>query len=308
MVGPAAKRDAVAHLRGVLEVSERRACSLVAADRKMIRYRSRRPPDTELRARLRELANQRRRFGYRRLFILLRAEGEPSGINRIYRLYREEGLAVRKRRSRRKAVGTRAPILVQVKPNARWSLDFVHDQLACGRRFRILNIVDDVTRECLAAIPDTSISGLRVVRELMTRIERRGKPQTIMSDNSTEFTSNAILRWSKEYHVEWHYIAPGKPMQNGYIESFNGHMRDELLNESLFLDLDQARQIITAWVADYNTRRPHSSLGYRTPAAYADHLTATGHRAPLHEGSAHWPVAHTAPMGVSTAEALIAAG
>ena len=172
MVGPAAKREAVAHLRGVLEVSERRACSLVAADRKMIRYRSRRPPDTELRARLRELANQRRRFGYRRLFILLRAEGEPSGINLIYRLYREQGLAVRKRRSRRKR--TRAPILVEAKPNARWSLDFVHDQLACGRRFRILNIVDDVTRECLAAIPDTSISGRRVVRELMTRIERRG--------------------------------------------------------------------------------------------------------------------------------------
>jgi transposase InsO family protein len=201
-------------LRGVLEVSERRACSLVAADRKMIRYRSRRPPDTELRARLRELANQRRRFGYRRLFILLRAEGEPSGINRIYRLYREEGLAVRKRRSRRKAVGTRVPILVEAKPNARWSLDFIYDQLACGRRFRILNIVDDVTRECLAAIPDTSISGRRVVRELTTRIERRGKPQMIVSDNGTEFTSNAILRWSKEHHVEWHYIAPGKPMQN----------------------------------------------------------------------------------------------
>src|SRR5262245_56728870 len=157
MVGPAAKRDAVAHLRGVLEVSERRACSLVFADRKMIRYRSRRPPDTELRARLRELANQRRRFGYRRLYILLRDQGEPSGINRIYRL------------------------------------------------------------------------------------------------------------------------------------SFNGRMRYELLNESLFLDLEQARKIITAWVAYYNTRRPHSSLGYSTPAAYADRLTATGHPAPLHEGSARWP-------------------
>ena len=244
MVGPAAKRDAVAHLRGVLEMSERRACSLVAADRKMIRYRSRRPPDTELRVRLRELANQRRRFGYRRLFILLRADGEPSGINRIYRLYREEGLAVRKRRTRRKAVGTRTPILVEVRPNARWSLDFVHDQLACGRRFRILNIVDDVTRECLAAIPDTSISGRRVTRELTTLIESRGKPQMIVSDNGTEFTSNAVLRWSKERRVEWHYIAPGKPMQNGYIEFLNGRMRDELLNESLFLDLDQARQIL----------------------------------------------------------------
>ena len=123
----------------------------------------------------------------------------------------------------------------------------------------------------------------------------------IVSDNGTEFTSNAVLHWSKQYQVEWHYIAPGKPMQNGYIESFNGRMRGELLNESLFLDLDQARQIITTWVADYNTTRPHSSLGYRTPAAYADHLTATGHRAALHDGFARCPVAHTAPKGVSTA-------
>ena len=260
MVGPVAKREAVAHLRGVLEMSERRACSIVAADRKMIRYRSRRPADTELRARLRDLANQRRRFGYRRLFILLRDQGEPSGVNRIYRLYREEGLAVRKRKGRRKAVGTRAPILVEAKPNARWSLDFVHDQLACGRRFRILNIVDDVTRECLAAIPDTSISGKRVARELTSLIAWRGKPRMIVSDNGTEFTSNAILRWSKEHQVEWHYIAPGKPMQNGYIESFNGRMRDELLNESLFLDLDQARQIVVAWVADYNPASQHPSV------------------------------------------------
>ena len=152
-------------------MSERRACTIVAADRTMIRYRSRRPPDSELRARLRDLANQRRRFGYRRLFILLRREGEPSGINRIYRLYREEGLTVRKRRARRRAVGTRTPILVEARVNARWSLDFVHDQLAPGRRFRILNIVDDVTRECLAAIPDTSISGKRVAREL-TAVDR----------------------------------------------------------------------------------------------------------------------------------------
>ena len=188
-------------LRGVLEMSERRACSLVAADRKMIRYRSRRPPDTELRARLRELANQRRRFGYRCLYILLRDEGEASGINRIYRLYREEGLAVRKRRTRRKAVGSRAPILVEAKPNARWSLDFVHDQLACGRRLRIVNIVDDVTRECLAAIPNSSISGKRATRELTMLIERRGKPRMIVSDNGTEFTSNAVLHWSKEHRV-----------------------------------------------------------------------------------------------------------
>ena len=162
MVGPAAKRQAVAHLRERFQMSERRACSVIAADRKTIRYRSRRPPETELRARLRDLANERRRFGYRRLFILLRRAGEPSGVNRIYRLYREEGLTVRKRRARRRATGVRAPILVEAKANARWSLDFVHDQMANGRRFRVLNVVDDVTRQCLAAIPDTSISGHRV--------------------------------------------------------------------------------------------------------------------------------------------------
>ncbi len=220
MAGPAAKRDAVAHLKAVMGLSERRACQIISADRKTIRYQSNRPPETELRAKLRELANERRRFGYRRLFVLLRREGEPSGVNRIYRLYREEGLSVRKRKARRRAVGTRAPILVEAKANARWSLDFVYDQFACGRRFRVLNIVDDVTRECLAAIPDTSISGRRVARELTTLIERRGKPGMIVSDNGTELTSNAILAWSKDHKVEWHYIAPGKPMQNGYVESF----------------------------------------------------------------------------------------
>ena len=288
MVGPVAKREAVAHLRNVMQMSERRACTLVAADRKMIRYRSRRPPDVELRARLRDLANQRRRFGYRRLFILLREQGEPSGINRIYRLYREEGLTVRKRKARRRAIGTRTPILVEAKVNARWSLDFVHDQLAQGRRFRILNVVDDVTRECLAAIPDTSISGKRVARELTMLIGTRGKPQMIVSDNGTEFTSNAMLGWTKDHGVDWHYIAPGRPMQNGYIESFNGRMRDELLNESLFIDLDQARQLISAWVTDYNTARPHSSLGYKPPATYAGTLSAS--------------------KGVTLAEALTAAG
>ena len=288
MVGPAAKREAVAHLRNVVQMSERRACILVSADRKMIRYRTRRPPHVELRTRLRDLANQRRRFGYRRLFILLREQGEPSGINRIYRLYREEGLTVRKRKARRKAVGTRTPILVEAKINARWSLDFVHDQFAQGRRFRILNIVDDVTRVCLAAIPDTSISGKRVARELTMLIGTRGKPQMIVSDNGTEFTSNAMLGWAKDHGVDWHYIAPGRPMQNGYIESFNGRMRDELLNESLFIDLDQARRLIGAWVTDYNTARPHSSLGYKTPAAYAGTLTA--------------------PKGVALVEALNPAG
>ncbi|KGB83251.1 transposase [Rhodovulum sp. NI22] len=309
MVRPAVKRAAVAHLQARLGLSERRACRIVGADRKMIRYRSVRPPETELRQRLRELANEGRRFGYRRLFVLLRREGEPSGINRIYRLYREEELAVRKRRARRKAIGTRAPILVEARPNACWSLDFVHDQLACGRRFRILNVVDDVTRECLAAIPDTSISGRRVVRKLARVMERRGKPGMIVSDNGTELTSNAILTFAAERGVEWHYIAPGKPMQKGFVESFNGRMRDELLNETMFRDMAHARATIHAWAKDYNEERPHSALGYQTPMASAeDLLTATDSRAAPPESSAHLSVAPPAPSGVSTQRAQVLTG
>jgi putative transposase len=308
MVGPAAQREAVAHLQAELGLSERRACSIVNADRKMIRYRSCRRPDTELRTELRELANARRRFGYRRLFVLLRRRGETSGINRIYRLYREEGLTVRKRRARRRAVGVRAPILVEARPNARWSLDFVHDQFACGRRFRILNVVDDVTRECLAAIPDTSISGRRVARELTVLIDQRGKPGMIVSDNGTEFTSNAMLAWTQENRITWHFIAPGKPMQNGFCESFNGRMRDELLNETLFFGLDHARHRITEWADDYNHHRPHSALGYFTPAAYAANLTATCDRLRNPNQLRRSHVATPAPRGVKQAEALIAAG
>ncbi len=275
----------------------------------MIRYRSRRAPDTALRGRLRDLANERRRFGYRRLFVLLRREGEPSGINRIYRLYREEGLTVRKRKARRKAVGTRAPILVEARPNARWSLDFVHDQFDCGRRFRVLNIVDDVTRECLAAIPDTSISGRRVARELAALIERRGKPGMIVSDNGTELTSNAILTFAADRDIEWHYIAPGKPMQNGFVESFNGRMRDELLNETMFRNLAHARIVIAAWAADYNTERPHSALDYQAPADYARTLTAAIARpAARDESSARRAIAQPAPIGVNTNRAPVAAG
>lgn len=308
MVGPAAKREAVAHLRNLFEMSERRACAVIAADRTMVRYRSARPDDSVLRDRLRGLAQERRRFGYRRLFILLRREGEPSGITRIYRLYREEGLAVRKRRNRRKAIGSRAPILVEARPNARWSLDFVHDQMEGGRRFRVLNIVDDVTRECLASVPDTSISGLRVIRELTALVAWRGKPGMIVSDNGTELTSTAVLKWAQDHRIEWHYIAPGKPMQNGYVESFNGRMRDELLNETVFSSLPQARAAIAAWVTDYNTTRPHSALGYQTPAAHAAKFTAMGPSSPPVPGSDPGPIAHPAPDGVTSVEALLSAG
>jgi transposase InsO family protein len=181
-------------------------------------------------------------------------------------------------------------------PNQRWSLDFVHDQMVSGRRFRVLNVVDDVTRECLVAVPDTSISGRRVVRALTELIARRGKPGMIVSDNGTELTSNAVLAWCGEIGVEWHYIAPGRPMQNGYVESFNGRMRDELLNETLFLSLAHARVEIAAWVDDYNRERPHSSLGYETPAAFAAKLDKQWPASLCPAGSATQPIASTALM------------
>lgn len=247
-------------------MSERRACRVIDADRKGVRYRSIRDGDGALRKKLRELANQRRRFGYRRLHILLRREGVMINRKKTQRLYREEGLAVRRRRSRKRAVGARAPAPVLALPNQRWSLDFVHDQMASGRRFRVLNVVDDVTREYLAAVPDTSISGHRVVRELTQLIAERGKP-----------------------------------MQNGYVESFNGRMRDELLNETLFLSMTHARVEIAAWVEDYNRERPHSSLGYATPAALAAELDKQWPASLRPTGSATQPIASTAPMRKTTA-------
>jgi putative transposase len=288
MVAPAAKRQAVAHLQATWGMSERRACAVVGADRKSMRYRSCRVDDGDLRSRLRELAQQRRRFGYRRLHILLRRDGITINRKKTQRLYREEGLTVRRRRGRRRAVGARAPAPVLALPNQRWSLDFVHDQLATGRRFRVLNIVDDITRECLRAVVDTSISGRRVVRELADLVAERGTPKMIVSDNGTELTSNAVLSWSGEAKIEWYYIAPGRPMQNGYVESFNGRMRDELLNETLFLTLGQARDIVAGWVQDYNTERPHSSLGYATPAAFAAGLALQG-AAPLRVAGSYAP-------------------
>ncbi len=309
MVTPVAKREAVAHLKVVFGMSERRACAVIGADRKSMRYRSRRGDDAEVRQRLRELAHQRRRFGYRRLHILLRRDGVEINRKKTQRLYREEGLTVRRRRGRRRAVGARAPAPVLALPNQRWSLDFVHDQLATGRRFRVLNIVDDVTRECLRAVVDTSISGKRVVRELIELVGERGRPKMIVSDNGTELTSNAVLIWSGDAKVDWHYITPGRPMQNGFVESFNGRMRDELLNETLFLSLGQARDIVANWVGDYNTERPHSSLGYATPAAFAAGFEQQG-AAPLRvaESYAPQPLAPPAHTRNNNPRSLVPAG
>jgi putative transposase len=255
--------------QGAHEMSERRACRVVSCDRMTVRYRSRRPDDARLRERLLALARERRRFGYRRLFIFLRREGIVVNHKRLFRIYREERLMVRRRGGRKRALGTRTPMPGAALPNDRWSLDFVADQLVSGRRFRILAIYNDCTRECLAAVADVSLSGHRVARELDLLIARRGKPRTIVSDNGTELTSNAIVTWTAAAAVDWHYIDPGKPVQNAFIESFNGRLRDEFLNETLFISLMQARLALEEWRRDYNTVRPHSRIGWLTPAARA---------------------------------------
>src|SRR5438093_7006263 len=227
------------------------------------------------------------------------------------RLYREESLQVRRRSGRKRAVGTRAPITIPQGPNQRWSLDFASDALSDGRRFRILAIVDDFTRECLALIADTSLPGLRVVRELDAVIAMRGRPAMCVSDNGTELTSIAILRWSQETRTEWHYIAPGKPQQNAFIESFNGRLRDELLNETLFTSLAHARQMLTSFQDDYNTVRPHSGLGNLPPAIYAKLNALRMQRAGALElpgGSAPRPVASPSQTGSNDTTALLIAG
>jgi putative transposase len=234
-----------------------------------VRYAGTRTDDSALRERMKAIAHERRRFGYRRVHVLLKREGYVVNHKRLFRLYREERLAVRRRGGRKRAIGTRAPMTIPMRPNDRWSLDFVADQLTDGRRFRILAIVDDCTRECLGLVADTSLSGVRVARELDRLMIERGKPTMIVSDNGSEFTSNAILAWAGRTKVDWHYIAPGKPMQNGFIESFNGRLRDEFLNETLFGTLAQARASLSLWRRDYNGQPPHSKLGWQTPVAFA---------------------------------------
>jgi len=311
MVTPVAKREAVVHLRQSYEVSQRRACKALGADRSSARYRKRRPDDGVIRTRLRELAAIRRRFGYRRLHILLDREGFRMNHKRLRRIYAEERLQVRRRGGRKRALGTRAPIMLPQGPNQRWSLDFASDMLSDSRRFRILAVVDDFTRECLCLAPDSSLSGLRVARELDAIVAERGPPLACVSDNGTELTSMAILRWSQETRVEWHYIAPGKPQQNAFAESFIGRLRDECLNETLFTSLAHARAVLEAWRDDYNRLRPHSALGNLPPAAYAKlgaPLTQRDGALELAGGSAPRPVAPPSQTGSNDERTLFIPG
>ncbi len=268
MVSPQTRREAVLVMQVEVELSQRRACGLMELYRATCRYRRRRGEDQPLRMRLRELAEARRRFGYRRLQVLLQREGWQVNHKRVYRLYVEEKLALRRKRGRKRST-VRQPLPEAVAADQVWSVDFMTDALSSGRRFRTLNIVDDYTRECLAIEVDTSLGGMRVVRVLEELKQRRGLPRQIRSDNGPEFVSRAVDQWAYEQGLQWHTIQPGRPMENGYVESFNGRFRDECLNENWFSDLADAREKIAQWKQDYNEARPHSSLQYRTPVEFA---------------------------------------
>jgi putative transposase len=237
--------------------------------RSTIQYRSRRADDSALRAELVGLAAQRRRFGYRRLTVLLRRGGLRVNHKKVYRVYREEGLAVRRRKRRKLAAGARIVLAAPTQSNQRWSMDFMGDSLATGRTFRIFNLVDDYSREAIATEVDTSLPGLRVVRVLERVAETRPLPAVIVCDNGPEFTGRALDAWAYARGVQLHFIRPGKPIENAFVESFNGRLRDECLNENWFADLQEARTKIGVWRIDYNEVRPHSALGNRTPTEYA---------------------------------------
>ena len=234
-----------------------------------LRYRSRRPSDEAVRVRLRALAAERPRFGYRRLGVMLEREGVVVNHKRVHRIYREEGLVLRKRRRQRAATAARVPLVAPSRPGERFSMDFVGDTLATGRGFRALNIVDDYTRECVAIEVDLSLPGERVVRVLDRLAAGGQKPKVIVLDNGPELTSRALDQWAVRNQVQLRFIDPGKPMQNGYVESFNGKFRDECLNQHWFANLEEARAVIEAFRIDYNRARPHSALGYRTPEEFA---------------------------------------
>lgn len=269
MVTASARREAARYLRNTYSVSQRRAGRVLATSNSSLRYRSRRAPSEELRRRLRELAAERPRYGYQRLWALLRREGWSVNHKRVYRLYREEGLKLRRRRRRGRAKVERMPLATPARAGERYSMDFMRDTLADGRVFRTLNVVDDYTRECLAIEVDTSLPGERVVRVLERLAAEGHKPQTLVSDNGPEFSGRALDQWAAAVGVRLHFIDPGKPIQNAFVESFNGKFRDECLSQHWFISLAEARSTISEWRADYNGGRPHQSLHYQTPAEFA---------------------------------------
>lgn len=272
MVSPQARRQAVDVLCEEHGFKITRACGLVSISRSLYRYQSRRPACEALRARIIELAAEKRRYGYRRIQVLLRREGWQVNWKKTYRLYREEGLAVRRRKRKRMAAAERRPLPKPTSPNESWSMDFVSDWLTDGRRLRCLTIVDDCSRECPAIEVDTSITGARVVAVLERLADVRGLPASITVDHGPEFEGKALDAWAYARGVRLSFIRPGKPIENAYIESFNGRFRDECLNEHWFKNLLHARRVIENWRIEYNSERPHSALANRTPEQYAREL------------------------------------
>lgn len=249
-------------------MSQRRACRVIPISRKSVRYTPQRPiRDATLVARMKQLAEQYPRYGYLMLHELLRREGLVVNRKRTYRLYTEAGMQVRTKK-RKKLVRPRIPLELPTAANQRWSLDFVHDQLADSRRIKVLNIVDDYSRVCVGQLVDFSISGARMARCLDDLAQTRGLPRRIVMDNGPEMTSKAMFMWSQRTGVKLHFIQPGKPTQNAFVESFNGRFRDGCLNQQWFQTLEDARQIVEDWREHYNLVRPHSSLNYRSPAHY----------------------------------------
>ena len=257
-----------------------RACGLVGLSRSLYGYRSRCPDCAPLRERIEEIAAVKRRYGYRRVYLRLRREGWQVNRKRVYRLYRDAGLAVRRRKRKRIGFFERKPLPKPTSANVSWSMDFVADGLISGRRLRCLTIVDDCTRECLAIEVDTSITGLHVQGVLERLADNRGLPASITVDNGPEFDGQVMDKWAYRHGVHLSFIRPGKPNENAYIESFNGKFRDECLNEHWFVTMAQARRVIESWRREYNTERPHSSLGDLTPEEYADRRIAE-HRGAL---------------------------
>lgn len=257
-------------------ISQRRACRLVGISRTVLDYAPRANPMNEaMQARMIELAAERRRFGYRRIHVLLRREGHQANHKRVFRLYQDAKLAVPQRKRRRGVAAERQPLTRPEVPNQVWSMDFVMDALSTGRRLKCLNIVDDCTKESVDIVLDHSITGLYVTRVLDQAARFRGYPAAIRTDQGPEFTSKALDQWAYRNGVELKLIQPGKPTQNAFIESFNGKFRDECLNEHWFTSLGQARAIVAAWRRDYNECRPHSSLGDLTPAEFAARCRAS---------------------------------
>lgn len=274
MVTAAQRRTVVTHVMETAELSERRACRYTGFARASQRYQTQRAQDTELRATLHELAARRPRWGYRQFArVLRRRPGPRINRKRVQRVYQEEGLQVRRRRRKRRVSVPRSPLAIPTRANERWSMDFVRDTLGDGRAFRALTIVDDCTRECPAIEVDFSLPGARVAQVLERLAESRGLPRAIVCDNGPEFTGADLDEWAHRRGVTLAFIDPGKPVQNAFIESFNGTFREECLNETWFVSLYDAQRTIEAWRLDYQTERPHSSLNDRTPSEFAQSLT-----------------------------------